>query len=90
MLYDTLADYEKELAQLDGERKKVYKAQQQIQGNMQALGPSGKEGALRARYVDQLGATESQLRDLEKRETELKAAIEQVKREIAARLERMG
>lgn len=90
MLYDTLADYEKELEQLDGERKKVYKAQQQIQGNMQALGQSGKEGALRARYVDQLGATESQLRGLEKRETELKAAIEQVKREITARLERMG
>ena len=90
MLYDTIADYEKQLKHLDGERKKVYKAQQQIQGNMQSLSQSGKEGALRARYVDQLEATESQLRGLDKREAELKAAIEQVTSEIEARLKAMA
>ena len=44
MLYDTIADHEKQLKQLEDEREKVYKAQEQIQGNMQALGQSGKEG----------------------------------------------
>ena len=90
MLYDTIADHEKQLKQLDDERKKVYKAQEQIQGNMQSLGQSGKEGNLRARYVDQLEATESQLRGIEKREAELQAAIKQIENEIASRLKRMG
>ena len=90
MLYDTIADYEKQLKQLEGERDKIYKAQQQAQGNMQALSQVGKEGALRAKYVEQLEATEAQLRELEKREAELKAAIKQVEDEIAARIKALG
>ncbi len=90
MLYDTIADYEKQIKQLGEERDKIYKAQQQIQGNMQALSQVGKEGALRQRYVEQLEATEAQLRGLDKRETELKAAIKQVEDEIAARLKALG
>jgi hypothetical protein len=90
MLYDTIADYEKQLKQLEGERDKIYKAQQQVQGNMQALSQVGKEGALRAKYVEQLEATETQLRGLEKREAELKAAIKQVEDEIAARIKALG
>ncbi|MEJ5309635.1 MAG: hypothetical protein WHX52_07665 [Anaerolineae bacterium] len=90
MLFDTIADYEKQLKQLDVERDKIYKAQQQVQGNMQALSQVGKEGALRAKYVEQLESTEAQLRELEKRETELKAAIKQVEDEIAARIKALG
>jgi uncharacterized protein YukE len=90
MLYDTIADYEKQLKQLEGEREKIYKAQQQVQGNMQALSKEGKEGALRAKYVEQLEVTETQLRGLEKRESELKAAIKQVENEIAARIKALA
>lgn len=90
MLYDTIADYEKQIKQVGEERDKIYKAQQQIQGNMQALSQVGKEGALRQRYVEQLETTEAQLRGLEKREAELKAAIKQVEDEIAARLKALG
>jgi hypothetical protein len=90
MLYDTIADYEKQVKQIEVERDKIYKAQQQVQGNMQALSQVGKEGALRARYVEQLEETESQLRGLEKREAELKTAIKQVEDEIAARLKALG
>ncbi len=90
MLYDTIADYEKQLKQLEAERDKIYKAQQQVQGNMQALSQVGKEGALRARYVEQLEETEAQLRGLEKREAELKAAIKQVEDEIAGRIKALG
>ncbi len=90
MLYDTIADYEKQLKQLEAERDKIYKAQQQVQGNMQALSQVGKEGALRARYVEQLEETEAQLRGLEKREAELKAAIKQVEDETAGRIKALG
>jgi hypothetical protein len=90
MLYETIADYEKQVKQLEVERSKIYKAQQQVQGNMQALSQVGKEGALRTKYVEQLETTETQLRGLEKRETELKAAIKQVEDEIAARLKALG
>jgi len=90
MLFDTIADYEKQLKQLEAEREKIYKAQQQVQGNMQALSQVGKEGALRSRYVEQLEETEAQLRELEKREAELKAAIKQVEDEIAARIKALG
>lgn len=90
MLYDTIADYEKQLKQLEAERDKIYKAQQQVQGNMQALSQVGKEGALRARYVEQLEETEAQLRGLEKREAELKTAIKQVEDEIAGRIKALG
>ncbi|MBN2391692.1 MAG: hypothetical protein JXR84_13285 [Anaerolineae bacterium] len=90
MLYDTITDYEKQLKQLEGEREKIYKAQQQVQGNMQALSQVGKEGALRVKYVEQLEATETQLRGLEKREAELKAAIKQVEDEIAARIKALA
>ena len=90
MLYDTIADHEKQLKLLAEEREKIYKAQQQIQGNMQALSQVGKEGALRVRYVDQLEATEVQLRGIDKREAEFKAVIKQVEGEIEARLKAMG
>jgi len=90
MLYDTINDYEKKLKKLDEERNAIYQAQQQIQGNMAALSKDGKEGALRARYVDQLETTETQLRALEKQEADFKAAIQKTQEEIAARLKSMG
>ncbi len=86
MLWDTIADYEKKLAELETERTKIYTAQQQIQGNMGALSQTGKEGALRARYVEQLESSEEQLKALGHKEAEYKAAIAQVKADIEARL----
>jgi hypothetical protein len=86
MLYDTIEDYEARLKALDVERAKIYEAQTQIQGNMSALSHSGKEGELRTHYVEQLEATEAQLRQLEQQEADLKTAIAQTKADIAARL----
>ncbi len=90
LLWDTIADYEKKIAVLGEERAKIYTAQQQIQGNMGALSQTGKEGALRARYVEQLEGTEEQLKALARTEEEHKAAIVQVKAEIEARLKVLG
>lgn len=90
MLWNTITDYEKKLAELDAERAKIYQAQQQIQGNMGALTQTGKEGALRARYVEQLEATEEQLKGLARQEEDHKTAIAQVKADIETRLRALG
>jgi len=85
-LRDRIADQEKRLQEVGGERQQIYQVQQQIQGNMGALGTTGKEGTLRARYVDQLEASEEQLKALAQQEADIKAEIERLKQEIEARL----
>jgi hypothetical protein len=85
-LWDKVAENEKRLNEVEQERQKIYQAQQQIQGNMGALSTTCKEGALRTRYVEQLEASEDQLKTLAQREAERKAEIERLKQEIEARL----
>lgn len=85
-LWEALAEAERGLAGVDKDREKVYKAQQQIQSNMGALGQTGKEGAMRAQYVEKLEATEDQLKALAQREADLKQRVEQLRQEIAARI----
>ena len=85
-LWEQIAEDERGLKEAEQDRKKLYKAQEQIQGNMAALSTTGKEGALRARYVDQLEASEDQLKALGARESDLRAEIERLEREIEARL----
>lgn len=85
-LWEKIAENERTLAGLDQEREKIYKAQQQIQGNMGALGQTGKEGAMRVRYVEQLEATEEQLKALAAQEIALKGENEQLQHEVEARL----
>jgi len=57
---------------------------------MGALSQTGKEGAMRARYVEQLEATEEQLKALAQRESALNAEIEQLKKEAEARVLALG
>lgn len=86
-LWDTLHDYEAKLEDLEAQREKHYRAQEQIRANLEALSQSGKEGALRNRYVDQLAEREEALQALAEEEMQLKANIERVKQDIAARLD---
>ncbi len=85
-LYDALADYQQQLAQIDQEREKLYHRQKQIRENMHALNQTGKEGALRTQYVEQLQASEAQLHALNKQEAELATLIRQVEQDIESRL----
>lgn len=80
-LWEKIADNERDLTQADKEREKIYRAQEQIRGNMGALAPTGEEGRMRTRYIGQLETTEEQLKALVQRESALKAEIEQLKRE---------
>ena len=89
-LWEAMGDQERRLGELQQERERVYKAQEQVRGNMGALGQTGKEGTLRGRYVEQLEATEGQLRAVERQEAEAHAEIARLQREIDAQLARMG
>jgi len=89
-MWESVAEQEKHIADLGAERAKVYRAQEQIQGNMGALGRAGKEGALRARYVQQLEATEGRLRTLDRQDVEAKAEIERLQGEIASLLKQLS
>jgi hypothetical protein len=87
-LWDKIADRERRLAEIEKERAKVYKAQEQIQGNMKALDKTGKEGTLRASYVDKLEESERRLQGLAGEESSVQAEIaqlnEQIDKKIAA------
>lgn len=88
-MWEDLARHEAKLKEIAAEREKVYKAQEQIQGNMQALGQTGKEGALRSRYVQRLEESETELQALAQQEDETKAALTRIQEEIDRALERL-
>ncbi len=67
-----IARNERELADLVAERDEVYKREEQLRRNMAALGASGDEGALRARIVTQLQASEDRLDAIDARNAALK------------------
>ncbi len=85
-LWEQIEQNRKGLTEANAERERIFKTQQQIQSNMQALSATGKEGDLRSRYVDELQASERRLKELDQSESNLKAAIEKLEREIEKRL----
>lgn len=89
-LWEQIANLEARLVEIGRDREGIFKAQQQIQGNMQALGQTGKEGALRVQYVEQLEQSEASLKGLAQQEAQAKAEIEKLRQEIDAQLKKMG
>jgi hypothetical protein len=87
-LLGKIDDNKQRIEEIDRERQKIYKAQKQIQGNMQALSGEGKEGRVRSQYVDRLEATEESLHVLGQEEGELKREIERLEKEIEGKLSR--
>jgi hypothetical protein len=85
-LWEQIGDLEQRLQQIEQKRQQIYRSQQQIQGNMGALSTTGKEGALRARYVEQLETSEEQLQALASEEAEKNEEIERLKSESEARI----
>lgn len=85
-LWQQIGDLERRLEQIEAKRQQIYQGQQQIQGNMGALSTTGKEGALRARYVEQLETSEEQLGALASEEAEKRAEIDRLKAEIESRI----
>lgn len=90
LLWEHIAGTEKRLAEIEQERQKVYKAQEQIRGNMQALGTAGKEGEMRSSYVDKLRSSEQLLQGFASEEGTLKAEIEKLNREVEEKIKAIG
>ncbi|MFO7682895.1 MAG: hypothetical protein R6X34_22880 [Chloroflexota bacterium] len=89
-LIEKINVHKQRIGEIEAERQKIYEAQKQIQGNMQALSIEGKEGRVRSQYVDRLEATEKSLHVLSQEEGELKTAIERLEKEIEKKLESGG
>lgn len=85
-LLEKINTHKQRLSEIDQERQRIYDAQKQIQGNMQALSSEGKEGRVRSQYVDRLEATENSLSVQNKEESRLKQEIEQLEAEIEEKL----
>ena len=85
-LLGKINDHKQRISEIDQERQKIYDAQKQIQGNMQALTSEGKEGRVRSQYVDRLEATETSLNVLGQEETKLKSEIEGLEIKIEEKL----
>ncbi len=85
-LWEQVGDAEKALAGLDQERQKIFRSQEQIRANMQALKESGKEGELRSQYVNRLASTEADLQKFDQKSDALKVEIEALKQQIEALL----
>ena len=85
-LWDRIADHEKRLEKIEKDRGGIYKAQEQIQGNMAQLATAGKEGALRASYVDKLGESEERLLGLAREEAELQAEIDRLSEQVEKKI----
>ncbi|MCZ7669418.1 MAG: hypothetical protein M5U34_20675 [Chloroflexi bacterium] len=81
-LLEKINQQKQRLGEIEQERQKIYAAQTQIQGNMQALSAEGKEGRVRSQYVDRLEATETNLHTLTQEESQLKKEIERLEKEI--------
>ncbi len=86
-LLEKIGDHQKRLEAIKQERQKIYEAQKQIQGNMQALSNTGKEGQMRAQYVDRLEETEQNLQVLAQEEGQLVGEIKRLEKEIERRLQ---
>jgi hypothetical protein len=86
-IWDKIAGHEKRLEEIEKERGKIYVAQEQIRGNMTALTSTGKEGALRASYVDKLEESEVRLKGLDNEETKLRAEIGGLNQQIEKKIE---
>jgi len=87
-LWQKVEDTERRIERVGKKRDKIYKAQGQIQGNMKALSTQGKEGALRAQYVDKLATSEEELKTLAQQESTLEAEVERLKKEIETKLKK--
>lgn len=89
-LWEQIEEKQRRLHEVEQERHKIYQAQKQIQGNMDALSSSGREGALRTRYVNRLEESEEQLQALAGEETVLQTDIERLEEEIKERIGRLN
>jgi hypothetical protein len=85
-LWEQIEDQQQALKKLEAQREKVFKSQSQITENMKVLSNQGKEGALRARYVSELEASQESLKNIASQETQTQARLQSLEKEVAQKL----
>jgi hypothetical protein len=74
--------YQTNIAQHEKRRQEIYKAQEQVQKSMGVLSTTGREGELRARYVEQLEQSQEELATIEKNIAGLRDHIARIERSV--------
>lgn len=85
-LYRQIEQLRQQIKQIEKERGEIHKHQQQLQGNLTPLGREGNEGALRERYVAELGRLEDQLAQLATTQKQHEAQIATIEQRIRTEL----
>jgi hypothetical protein len=89
-IYAQIAQAQARLQQIEQERQRIYRRQQQTQQSLTPLGREGDEGALRTRYVTLLGELEDQLGALAAEEARLKEEIQRLEAAAAQALKALA
>jgi hypothetical protein len=88
--YARIEQAQTRIQQIEQERQRLYRRQQQTQGSLTPLGREGDEGALRTRYVALLGELEDQLGALGAEEERLKGEITRLEAAAAKALKALS
>ena len=86
-LWEKVTEKGRQIQDIKSEQEDIHKSQEQFLKNMQALGSSGKEGALRDSYVEKLRTSEINLEALLQKEADLKQEIQTFEHEVLKRLD---
>jgi len=79
-------DLRKKLTELENEKNSIYNEQGRIRNNLSSLSTSGKEEALRNRYISQLEAQENRLAKIEEEKKEINNTINEIEKQISDKL----
>jgi hypothetical protein len=85
-LWEQIGEVQKRLEELNQQREKVFRTQEQIRQNLQALGATGPEGALRNDYVNRLQASEQEIEQVAEKERGARELLARLEQEIAEKL----
>ncbi|HWQ16184.1 MAG TPA: hypothetical protein VNL77_25510 [Roseiflexaceae bacterium] len=89
-IYAQIGQAQARLQQIEQERQRIYRRQQQTQQSLTPLGREGDEGALRTRYVALLGELEDQLGTLGAEEGRLQQEIQRLEAAAAQALQALS
>ncbi|MEM2900211.1 MAG: hypothetical protein QXT63_05420 [Thermoplasmata archaeon] len=79
-------DLRRKLNELETEKNNIYNEQGRIRNNLSSLSTSGKEEALRMRYISQLDAQENRLAKIEDEKKEINKTINDIEKQISEKL----
>jgi hypothetical protein len=85
-LWEQMGEAQKRLDELNKQREKLFRAQEQIRQNLQALGTTGREGTLRNDYVNRLQASEQEIAGVATRENENRELLARLEQEVTEQL----